>query len=207
MVMKDLVLLVADKNAQFALKGALGRPEALGIRPIEAEFRVHPGRDGGVRLTGPEMLALEQRRFQHALLVLDFEGSGSDLPEATALETRLDARLSLHWKTAAKSIVIEPELDVWVWGGDNAVETVIEWPGGRRLREWLRDQGFSFSVHEKPTRPKEALEAALRIPGLPRSSALYQNIAEKISLRRCRDEAFQRLRKQLIEWFPRQAEL
>ena len=26
--MKDLVLLVADKNAQFALKGALGRPDS-----------------------------------------------------------------------------------------------------------------------------------------------------------------------------------
>jgi hypothetical protein len=33
--MKDLVLLVADKNAQFVLKGALLRPEALGIRRIE----------------------------------------------------------------------------------------------------------------------------------------------------------------------------
>jgi hypothetical protein len=199
--MKDLVLLMADKNAHFALKGALGRPEALGIRPIEFEFRVHPGRDGGTRRTGPEMLALEQRRFKHALLVLDFEGCGTDLPNATALEAQLDGRLSTHWKEAAKSIVIEPELDVWVWGADNAVEAVIEWPAGKRVREWLREQGFTFEATEKPTRPKEALEAALRIPGLPRSSALYQAIAEKISLRRCGDEAFIRLRKQLLAWF------
>ena len=67
--MKDLVLLVADKNIQYALKGALGRPEALGIRPIEFEFRVHPGRDGGTRKSGPEVLALEQRRFQHGLQI------------------------------------------------------------------------------------------------------------------------------------------
>jgi hypothetical protein len=199
--MKDLVLLVADKNAHFALKGALGRPEALGIRPIEFEFRVHPGRDGGTRGTGPEMLALERRRFKHALLVLDFEGCGTDLPNATALEAQLDGRLSTHWKEAAKSIVIEPELDVWVWGADNAVEAVIEWRAGKSVREWLREQGFAFEANEKPTRPKEALEAALRIPGLPRSSALYQTIAEKISLRRCGDEAFIRLRKQLLEWF------
>ncbi len=199
--MKDLVLLVADKNAHFALKGALGRPEALGIRPIEFEFRVHPGRDGGTRRTGPEMLALERRRFKHALLVLDFEGCGTDLPNATELEAQLDGRLSTHWKEAAKSIVIEPELDVWVWGADNAVEAVIEWPAGKSVREWLRERGFTFEANEKPTRPKEALEAALRIPGLPRSSALYQTIAEKISLRRCGDEAFIRLRKQLFEWF------
>ena len=201
--MKDLVLLMADKNAQFALKGALGRPEALGIRPIEFEFRVHPGRDGGTRKSGPEVLALERRRFRHALLVLDFEGCGTDLPNASALEEQLDGRLSTHWKEAAKSIVIEPELDVWVWGADNAVEAVIEWPAGKGVREWLREKGFAFEANEKPTRPKEALEAALRIPDLPRSSALYQSIAEKISLRRCGDEAFIRLRKQLIEWFPK----
>jgi hypothetical protein len=199
--MKDLVLLVADKNAHFALKGALGRPEALGIRPIEFEFRVHPGRDGGTRRTGPEMLALERRRFKHALLVLDFEGCGTDLPNATALEAQLDCRLSTHWKEAAKSIVIEPELDVWIWGADNAVEAVIEWPAGKSVREWLRERGFTFEANEKPTRPKEALEAALRIPGLPRSSALYQTITERISLRRCGDEAFIRLRKQLLGWF------
>ena len=201
--MKDLVLLMADKNAQFALKGALGRPEALGIRPIEFEFRVHPGRDGGTRKSGPEVLALERRRFRHALLVLDFEGCGTDLPNAKALETQLDGRLAAHWQKAAKSIVIEPELDVWVWGADNAVEAVIEWPAGKGIREWLREKGFAFEANEKPTRPKEALEAALRIPDLPRSSALYQSIAEKISLRRCGDEAFIRLRKQLIEWFPK----
>ena len=201
--MQDLVLLVADKNAQFALKGALSRPEALGIRPIEFAFRVHPGRDGGARKTGPEVLALERRRFKHGLLVLDFEGSGTDQPDAKALEIQLDKRLSTRWDGAAKAIVIEPELDVWVWGADNAVETAIEWPAGKGLREWLRERGFGFEANGKPTRPKEALEAALRLPDLPRSSALYQAIAERISLRRCGDEAFIRLRRQLIEWFPK----
>jgi hypothetical protein len=164
---------------------------------------VHPGRDGGTRKTGPELLALERWRFEHALLVLDFEGCGTDLSNATELEAQLDARLSAHWKGAAKSIVIEPELDVWVWGADNAVESAIEWPGGKSVRDWLREQGFAFEANGKPKRPKEALEAALRLPDLPRSSALYETIAEKISLRRCGDEAFIRLRKQLIEWFPK----
>ena len=78
----------------------------------------------------------------------------------------------------------------------------MEWPAGPKVREWLRSQGFTFEANGKPTRPKEALEAALRVPDLPRSSALYQAIAEKISLRRCGDEAFARLRKQLVTWFP-----
>ena len=201
--MKDLVLLVADKNAHFALKGALARPEALGIAPIEFEFRVHPGRDGGVRKTGSDALAREHRRFKHALLVLDFEGCGSDLPNAEALEMQLDLRLKAIWQSAAKSVVIEPEVDVWIWGSDNAVEEVIEWRSGKRLREWLRDEGYTFDENDKPTRPKEAIEAAMKVAGTPRSSALYQRIAEKISLSRCADSAFLRLRNQLREWFPR----
>lgn len=202
--MKDLVLLVADKNAQFALKGALGRPDALGIRPIEFEFLVHPGRDGGARKSGPELLALERRRFRHAMLVVDFEGCGTELPEAILLENELDARLAERWDDGAKSIVIEPELDVWVWGTDNAIEPVIEWPSEKGVRQWLQEKGFDFEPNGKPVRPKEALEAALRLPNLPRSSALYQKIAEKISLRRCSDKAFLRLRKQLTNWFPRE---
>ena len=200
--MKDLVLLVADKNTHFALQGALGRPEALGIRPIEFEFRVHPGRDGGTRRSGPEMLAPDCRRFRHGLLVLDFEGSGTNLPSAKELEAELDLRLSTHWKGAAKSIVIEPEVDVWMWGADHSVESAFEWPAGKGVRDWLREQGFAFDSNGKPSRPKEALEAALRVTGMPRSSALYQAIAEKISLRRCHDAAFSRLRHQMIQWFP-----
>ena len=41
--MKDLVLLVADKNAEYALKGALEQTARLGIHPITFEIRVHPG--------------------------------------------------------------------------------------------------------------------------------------------------------------------
>ena len=76
--MQDLVVLVADKNMQFALQGALARPQALGVRPFTFAFRSHMGRDGGVRTTGADVLALETTRFRHALMVLDFEGCGQE---------------------------------------------------------------------------------------------------------------------------------
>jgi hypothetical protein len=200
--MNDLFLLVADKNMDFALRGALERPAALEIRPVQYEIRTHPGRDGGMRKSGPEILALERRRFSHALLILDFEGSGTELANGKDLEARLDERLRRVWNTQAKAIVIEPELDIWMWGSDNAIQEVIPWPSGRLIREWLREQGFQLRSNGKPERPKEALEALLRELRLPRSSALYQDIASKISLRKCKDEAFQRLRSQLVTWFP-----
>ena len=45
---KALVILTADKNAQFALRGILSRHKALHIKSIAADFHVHPGRDPGV---------------------------------------------------------------------------------------------------------------------------------------------------------------
>ena len=180
--MKDLVLLVADKNAQFALKGALDRPEAMGIRNITFDFRVHPGRDGGVRKNGSQMLALERTRFSHGILIFDREGSGSDL-SPIELESRLDAQLQSDWSGRGKAIVIEPEVDVWVWGSDNALEEAIGWTESVRVRDYLREQKFEFDANNKPLRPKEAFETVLFRNRAPRSSALYEKIARKVSIR------------------------
>jgi len=196
--MKDLILLVADKNMQFALQGALSRPQALGIREIEYQFRQHSERDGGVRTTGPAMLALERQRFRHALLIMDFEGSGTDATDAVTLENRLDHQLTQTWGDSAKAIVIEPELDIWMWGSDNALQLVLGKPG---IRSWLREQDFRFTPTNKPERPKEALEKVLSELGRPRSSSIYEKIAGRISLKSCIDPAFLRLRKILVQWF------
>ena len=134
---------------------------------------------------------------------MDYEGSGTNQSNAIALETELDNRLDEKWKSKAKAIVIEPEVDVWMWGADNAIENLVGWtaPAGMSIRNWLRSRGFLIDANEKPIRPKEALEQALQVLGMPRSSALYEEIAKKISLRRCKDAAFNRLRNQLTSWF------
>ena len=200
--MKDLVVLVADKNMHFALRGALGRPDALGIRPIAHEFRTHIGRDGGMRTTGVELLARERRRFAHALLVFDLEGSGaSEGQTAEGLERVLDEQLHAQWGPHAKAVVIAPELDIWLWGADNSLRDCLQWPLDGTIRAWLQNKGFVFDAQGKPERPKEALEAMVRIHRQPRSSALYEKITGRISLRRCSDPAFIRLREALQGWF------
>jgi hypothetical protein len=72
--MKDLALLVADKNMDFAVRGILNRPRALGIRSVTYETRQHVNRDGGVRTSGPETLALLRQQFLHGIAMLDWEG-------------------------------------------------------------------------------------------------------------------------------------
>ena len=199
--MQDLVLLVADKNMQFALQGALSRPETLGIRPIAYEFRSHPGRDGGVRASGSRVLAGERNRFRHALMLLDFEGCGTQLLDPIALEQELDQQIRMTWNDEGKTIVIAPEVDVWLWGSDNALREVFQWPLQEGVRDFLQAKGFAFSADGKPLRPKEALEAMVPVHRQPRSSALYEKVTKKISLQNCRDPAFLRLREQLRIWF------
>ncbi len=199
--MQDLVLLVADKNMQFALQGALSRPEALGIRPILYEFRSHLGRDGGVRTSGSRILAGERNRFRHALMLLDFEGCGTSWLDPIALEQDLDEQIRAVWNDDGKSIVIAPEVDVWLWGSDNALRDVFEWPLQEAMRDFLLSRGFQFALDGKPLRPKEALEAMVPVHRQPRSSALYEKVTSRISLKNCSDPAFLRLNKQLRTWF------
>jgi hypothetical protein len=200
--MKDLILLVADKSMERTLQGGLERPQSLGIRPITFDFRQHPGRDGGTRTSGAQILALETSRFSHAMLVLDHEGSGTE-QEPLELEHNLDSQLAGTWEKNAKAIVIAPELDAWMWGSDNKLAELLHWPHSEPIREWLTHRGFEFHPNGKPRRPKEALEAIFPVCRMPRSSAIYQKIATNISLTRCEDAAFHRLRAQLQLWFPR----
>jgi len=52
----DLVVLTADKNMQFTVKGLLDRPRDIGIRPIRVDFYTHPERDPGCRLRADNFL-------------------------------------------------------------------------------------------------------------------------------------------------------
>jgi hypothetical protein len=200
--MRDLALLVADKNMDFAVRGILSRPQALGIRPVTYEIRQHVNRDGGVRTTGPETLALLRKQFRNGIAMLDWEGSGTKAKSAIELEQELDARLRQSWRDRAKAIVIEPELDVWIWGSDNALREILEWPGGQTIRQWLAARGYKFDGSGKPVRPKEALDELMVWLDQPRSSVLYEKITGKISIAHCVDPAFMRLRSTLKSWFP-----
>ncbi|MEJ5276988.1 MAG: hypothetical protein WHU94_13845, partial [Thermogemmata sp.] len=67
--MKDLVVLVADKNMEHALKGILGRPAALHIRPITFDIFIHPRRDPGVLNYAPNFLRLHMAKYRYALVL------------------------------------------------------------------------------------------------------------------------------------------
>ncbi len=200
---QDLILLVADKNIEYAVKGLVSRPEALGIRAINAFVVPHPERDPGCFLRAPEFLRPFRQRYRHALVLLDREGSGRDEIPRSELEADLEGRLSADWGNRAAAVVLDPELEVWIWSDSPHVDTVLGWQGrSPNLQSWLVDSGFSEASADKPTRPKEAMEKALRLVAKPRSSALYRQLAERVSFQRCSDPAFDKLKQTLQSWFP-----
>lgn len=206
----DLFVLVADLDQQETLKALLeDRTASLGIRSPVFEVTKHPQHDGGCYKSGPAMLQTLQSQAAHAILVLDREGSGADHVAAEEIEADLDQRLAQSgWGDRARTIVLDPEIEVWIWSSSPHVDAVLGWTGRTpNLREWLAQQGFLQAGQAKPSRPKEALRAALRKARLKPSAALFGQLARRVGLEHCHDRSFLRLRDILRAWFANIPEL
>lgn len=203
--MKDLVLLVADRNMEFTLRGLLGRPEALEIRPVTFDLYVHPRHDPGCLNEAHDFLRPLNRDYERALVLFDQQGCGR---EHTPLETLCeDVRERLArsgWDQRADVVILAPELEVWVWSASPHVEACLGWAGRQpSLRVWLAENEHWPPGTPKPPQPKEAMEAALRQVRTPRSSAIYRELAQQVSLQGHGEPAFLRLVAVLQRWFPR----
>lgn len=204
---KDLVVLAACKDGEYAMRGILSRERSLGIRPIVADYYVHPEHDCGVFKEAHSFLRPFCRTHRHALVLLDWEGSGQEKRlTASQMEQNIAERLqSSGWAVEqVTAIAICPELEAWAWSDSPQVDAVLGWTNRLpSLRSWLSDpaRAFLFPGQVKPARPKEALNAALRELRRPRSSSLYRELAENVSLARCADPAFAKLRRVLRDLF------
>lgn len=200
---KSLIVLTADKDAQFGIEALLQRPEELGIRRIEFDCVPHPYHDGGVRKRADAFLR-SFLQWEYALVVFDREGSGSE-DAAEVVESEVESRLNANgWQDRCAVVAIEPELESWAWDSNLQTDQILEWPSGvSGLRDWLQSHSFIRPGEIKPPRPKEAFETALRERNIRRSSALYSKLASTIRTRRCADRAFCRMTATLQRWFPR----
>ncbi len=187
------------------MKGLLGRPEALGIRELAHDIYVHPQRDPGCLHRSADFLRAFPRQFLHSLVIFDREGCGDATNSRIDLEQQLENQLArAGWGDRAAAIVLDPELEIWVWSDSPEVPQALGWQNSQPdLWSWLIDKGFLQTAGAKPPRPKEAVEAAIRQSRKRRSSSLYFELARRVSLRRCIDPSFEKLRGILQAWFPR----
>ena len=202
----DLICLVPGNDEEQTLRGLLDfRTQSLKIKHVRYEILKHPGRDPGCLLRGPEILQPYQSLSKHALIILDHEGCGKEDKTVEEIETDLDSRLSRSgWADRAKAFVLDPELEIWIWSDSPEVDRVLGWNGRvPQLREWLHRNGWWEENAVKPSRPKEALEAAIRESRTRRSSSLYKDLAMNVGLGRCADRSFARFKGILRTWFHR----
>jgi len=202
---KDLVVLTEGKNDQNAVRGILTQHRALAIRDISPDFHTHPERASGIWRHAHEFLRPFHRTHAHALVLMDRAGGGALVEQETRthLEQELEQHLSASgWRDRAAAIVIDPELEIWVWSRVPEVEAALGWAGRRpSLWEWATAEGHLRPGESKPHRPKEAMQAALSQVHKPRSSAIYRQLAETVDFTPCTDPAFLKLRQTLAKWF------
>lgn len=197
---KDLVVLVADNNMKAAVQGLLRRCESLGIRGLSADVFVHIYRDPGVLRTSHELLKPLAGQYDRALVMFDRQGCGCEEP-AELLAEQLQGKLDCSgWAGRSEVVVLDPELEVWVWSDSPHVARALGMSNSDLER--LVQERFGSREELKRACPKEAMEQVLRLARKPRSSAVYQELAERVSLRRCSDDAFLRFKACLREWFP-----
>ena len=202
---RDLLLFVADDDMARVLSALLClRRRALRIRHIDFGLMVHPGHDPALRKRAHEDLRGAPARYRSAIVLLDREGSGAESQDPEALEADIEARLvASGWPPgSATAVVVNPELEAWVWGQTDRVARIL----GLAHKELLRVLApFGLDETGKVQKPKSALRAVLRRlhPRRPRSPAVLAEIAARLGrLDDCHDRAFRKLLRVLREWSP-----
>jgi len=202
---KDLIVLVADQDMYSTVDELLQRTKSFGIKEIKYDIYVHPERDPGCLLRGYVFLRQYVKQYVHGLIMLDLEGCGKEEKKSREkIEKEIEKNLSRSgWAERAAAVVIDPELEIWVWSDSPHVETILGWKDRQpELKNWLIEKGLLIDGEAKPLKPREAVEKALSVAKIPRSSSLYLQLAQKVSFKNCMDEAFLKLKTKLQEWFP-----
>ena len=202
-----LVALVADRHIQETLTNLFRRPKDLLIDQPQFDITRHPGRDAGVRVDAVNLMRPYLRTHRYGLVVFDRHGCGSDAPR-TEIEGTIERDLSRNgWEHRARAVVIDPELEEWVWATSPVVSTALGWGEGYdELRSWLAQRGLWDDGLPKPSDPKRAMIRAMHGAPRPtrrrRSARIFGEIAEGAPLDGCEDPAFRKLLDILQEWFP-----
>lgn len=204
--LKDIVVLLADVDAENAFRGILSRHESLQVPAFDmqrVDIHRHVQRDPGCYKDAENFLRPFVRTHRYAMVMFDRHGSGAEQDTAEAIERHVEARLSSNgWPNRCGVIVPDPELEIWVWSESPNVDRVLGWAGKQPcLRDWLLQRGLIRSTQSKPADPKSAMRACLREQHIPISARLFRALANRVSFERCQDRAFRKLKRVLQGWF------
>ena len=164
--MKDLLLYVADADAQAFMKSLLHKPKALTILQITFDIDRHPQKDSGMVQSGAELTRMRKGQYRKALLAWDHHGSGRDHKQSpdvvrNEVQKRLD---SCTWSENSAVTIFVPELEEWLWYCENAL--LAYWGiSTEDLGAWLDERANKLGKSVatlKTEQPKELFEYVMR---------------------------------------------
>ena len=159
--------------------------------------------DGGIHRRAHDLLRPYLPSHQNAVILLD-KNFGGRLSAAVVRGEILNNLLRNGWSAeCVEVIVINPELETWLWQrGNPHVARGFQYNGPVSLEVFLEAEGFWSAAALKPARPKDAACLLLQRfrGGVP--IVVYARIIENISVRGCQDPAFHLLATALRRWFP-----
>jgi hypothetical protein len=209
MTLRPVMFIVADKNMEYMFRGFLERPNAhLSLACGAFDFQpAHdlisaPDHDPGLYAKAGGYARGASRSHARLVIALDAEWEGS--PGAVKIATHVGRECQqVGWDPEhVCAVVIDPEIENWVWQDNPNVQAAVGHQGPKTLRRLLAEDGTWPEDASKPHRPKETLEAVLRRNRVPRSSGLYRKIAGRVTVKGCTDPAFRSLVAAMQRWFP-----
>ena len=205
---RDLFIVVADLDSENVIKTLLlKRQMALQISLdfINEDLLRYAGRDSGCFTDAVDILRPMQRKYHRAMIIFDRVGSGSEDRSAGDLEIEIETHLtnSVWPQGSVAAVVIDPELEAWVWSGSPHVSKVLGWKAGNQpLQQFLNQKGLWPAGQPKPSDPKMAMEQAVRKVRQPLVTNLFADLAATVSVVGCKDRAFLKFVQKLQHWFP-----
>jgi hypothetical protein len=166
--------------------------ERLGVDV--GDFRVLVGANGSGKTTLLDLPVLLGDLLRTNNVSAPFMESRPELPpRAGSLNELVFAGRGSDFSLAVEARLPKPQ-----------VADVLRYKGDKSLRQHLAESGWWPADAAKPPRPKEAAEWVLKQSRQPRSSAIYQKLAEHISIKGCTDVAFAEMHAAFIAWFPQE---
>lgn len=201
---RALIILVPCNPLWLVVSTLLQRHASLGIPEIAFDIYTHRDSDPGCRIGSADSLRQFLPTHAHAMVIFDKQGCGADEVGAQELEDRVREQLRrAGWEERAEAIVIDPELEIWVWSDSPEVERCLGWADRQPpLRKWLERKGLWEPGAAKPSDPKAAMKLALHESHSGPQAVAFARLARSVSLKRCSDRAFIRFREILQRWFP-----
>lgn len=213
--MRDVVFHLADGHMEKGLRAFFRRDDwhhALGCRRFEINpesnddiYRV-PGRtDGSLWKHAHDYLRSFRDQYEHAVIVLDADFDPH--PGAAAVQTKISqALVGSGWDAGRFAvIVIEPELEAWLWAPNLNVAQAFGHADFNRLRQTLEREQLWNPGEPKPHDLKRARDRAAHLGGKRTGGPIFKGVFSEMSKRaceRCVEPGFKLLRGTLQRWFP-----